>query len=186
MHATCWEQKPQLILNNDILCAMDSPHACALVLRSQRRGLATYSIWQSHPNFPPTGVATREPTLWGCTHRELPKKWSHLGRVLSSPGESQPIDAQLKGLSSLFLLPGFTGCFPSISVSRKTYFLFQITATVVSSEPAPDTRVCFLLLPGPGEGKPSQSTQAQVPQHCLGETPLFQAAKALGTGEGTE
>lgn len=62
---------------------------------------------------------------------------------------------QLKGFTSLFLLLGFTGYFPSISVSRKTYFLFQITAAIVSSEPAPDTRVRFLLLPGPGEGKPS-------------------------------
>lgn len=64
--------------------------------------------------------------------------------MLLSPGESQPKDVQLKGFSSLFLFPGFVVCSPSISVSSRNTLLFQITAAITPSEPAPDIRMCFL------------------------------------------
>lgn len=121
--ATCWEQKQELVFNKDSLWAMDSPPARALVFRSQHQGLKTYSIWQDYPTFLPLELQSENPPSGYAQTETLTKKGDHVSRMLSSPGESRPKDRRLKGFHSLVLLPGFAGCFPSISGSSKSMLL---------------------------------------------------------------
>lgn len=87
-----------------------------------------------------------------CTHRDTQKKSNHLSRMLSGPGESQPQDVPTHLGTACFYFQVLLCVFFPCQRQAKTYFLFQITAAIISSGPAPGKRMCFLPLLVPHTG----------------------------------